>query len=810
MEVGEPKRVAPAASPDLAANITANATHGGSLSHASSADRGIEAEVHKRCAVSKGTWCGEYIRQTPVPSRPVPRGSKDCPNACSGWGTCDHDTGFCLCPAGRKGQDCGQEDPRPCTGHYRLHTDHAEKEPKSTVGPDGLDVDPLKPGWKAGRCYGYCDTSNAACYCGWGKYRHIPAPPGSPPWTPPVQQGRPLSDACQPKTNEEGKRSYMGSAGGGVPYEDVYGPQGWCNNQTANVGGCNCFLEVGHPCVPGAPALETMCLNQCSGHGECYSGYCRCHEGWYGADCSRKKAGSPMEPGMQEADRPWLNQVMQIPPAALESPPPTRRRPLIYVYDVPPAFTTRMLQYALVSTACKWRVWGGRNHSEPTAWTYSVETLLHELLLQSKHRTFDPEEADFFYVPFYVTCYFWPIMGWVDHPWWHAPNVEQRPYHGANMVTELHEWLTTQLPWWKRRGGRDHIFLTAADEGACWMPTAVYKNSIMLTHWGRMDPDHTSNTAYIPDNYTFEIQPYWKDWPGYDFNQRIAGHPCYDPKKDLVIPAFKWPGHYHQSPLLGAAPLERDILLFFKGDVGAHRLPHYSRGIRQKLFNLAVEHKWFDKHRIVIGTGEHVRGDYSQLLARSKFCLVAPGDGWSPRAEDAILHGCVPLIVMDEVHAVYESILDYDSFSIRIRESALEAVPDILNAVTPAHLAKMQRHLAKVWHRFAYASGLFLGTHIKGFIEMHDREEEGKPQAPFDHPYQRHTSFPFADDAFGTIMQWLYHRIPDTRGEGVVAVVPGGSEADAMGEAGVQAKGADGATGAKGREHSATDAQFDA
>ncbi len=29
--------------------------------------------------------------------------------------------------------------------------------------------------------------------------------------------------------------------------------------------------------------------------------------------------------------------------------------------------------------------------------------------------------------------------------------------------------------------------------------------------------------------------------------------------------------------------------------------------------------------------------------------LVCPGDGWSPRLEDAVLHGCIPVIIMDDV-----------------------------------------------------------------------------------------------------------------------------------------------------------------
>jgi hypothetical protein len=40
------------------------------------------------------------------------------------------------------------------------------------------------------------------------------------------------------------------------------------------------------------------------------------------------------------------------------------------------------------------------------------------------------------------------------------------------------------------------------DEGACWFPTEVYQSSIILTHWGRLEVNHTSNTAYTWDNYS--------------------------------------------------------------------------------------------------------------------------------------------------------------------------------------------------------------------------------------------------------------------------------------------------------------------
>ena len=44
--------------------------------------------------------------------------------------------------------------------------------------------------------------------------------------------------------------------------------------------------------------VEMSCASQCSGHGNCLHGFCKCHEGWYGTDCARKRAGLKMEPGM--------------------------------------------------------------------------------------------------------------------------------------------------------------------------------------------------------------------------------------------------------------------------------------------------------------------------------------------------------------------------------------------------------------------------------------------------------------------------------------------------------------------------------
>ena len=159
------------------------------------------------------------------------------------------------------------------------------------------------------------------------------------------------------------------------------------------------------------------------------------------------------------------------------------------------------------------------------------------------------------------------------------------------MTHELLTWVKTAHPYWNRTGGADHVWHFAHDEGACWAPTEVYRNSIMLTHWGRLDREHTSGTSYGPVSGLFvswficmcaglfapcASGPVWppfaclqtsfdRAFPAlYDglhsssqddyskdvlddpfvpggFARLIKGHPCHTPGKDLVLPSFESP-----------------------------------------------------------------------------------------------------------------------------------------------------------------------------------------------------------------------------------------------------------------------------
>ena len=180
--------------------------------------------------------------------------------------------------------------------------------------------------------------------------------------------------------------------------------------------------------------------------------------------------------------------------------------------------------------------------------------------------------------------------------------------------------------------------------------------------------------------------------------------------QDLVIPPMFSPKKYSDSPLFGAPQGERKILAYFKGDLrrdDARMI--YSRGLRQKLALLSKSEKWWAKHRIWVS--DHSPPDepynsstYSYALASSIFCFVLPGDGWSGRMEDSILHGCIPVIIQDNVDVSLESIMNVTSFSIRLNQSDIDRVPEILLAVPPAEVERLQAGVKKVWRRYWYGS----------------------------------------------------------------------------------------------------------
>ncbi|KAI8474753.1 MAG: exostosin-like glycosyltransferase [Monoraphidium minutum] len=762
-----------------------------------------------RCVGTVGSWCSGFAAQPLVPYRRPPIRGAPCPGDCSGVGVCHGDTGACDCPAGWGGPACADPAKRPCTRAYRTPRD--SPAPNSHIGPDKRDLDWAAPGSTFSRRAPRARRPHiAACYCdpelGSPKHGRLPPPPGSPPGAPPLRRGRPLPYPCS-HLADDGRGRGMGNwATWGVAYDKVYGPGGWCVADAPQVAECRCELDgMGGPgCdLPG----ESFCPNQCGGRGRCDLGFCRCDAGWWGLDCAHAARGGAAAEGPVRLP-PWLAELAVDPWSAGARAGGVgargRRRPLVYVYDVPAAYVSRMLQYRMYRDLCVWR-WFDAEYDNATltsAYPYGAEPLFLEMLLMSGHRTLDPEEADFFYVPLLATCWMHPVSGWADHPWWYV-DTWSRVSHAVVMTSELLAWVKGAHPYWNASGGSDHLWLFAHDEGACWAPAEVYESSVILTHWGRLDRDPASGTSYGPDNYTADVTDDPFNPAG--FTRLIGRHACYTPGKDVVIPLFRGPDRYHASPYLGAPQAPRDILLFHRGRMGDKDGPAFSRGVRQQVAKVAKAQRWRERYNISVGGYDEIEGDYSELLARSVFCLVAAGDGWSARFDDAMLHGCIPVVVIDKVVGPWGHQLRWQAFSVRVAQADTPRLPEILLAISNDRVRQMQRAMAAVWHRFAWLGHPLLHrqarevaaanaaaaaeTRTKGLLGA-DADDKPwlRPLAPGQ----------WRDDAFGTVMQVLHHKLEQRR---AAAAAGGAAAGAAAGAAPGAARGGEDGGGAPQKRH---------
>ena len=91
------------------------------------------------------------------------------------------------------------------------------------------------------------------------------------------------------------------------------------------------------------------------------------------------------------------------------------------------------------------------------------------------------------------------------------------------------------------------------------------------------------------------------------------------------------------------------------------------------------------------------------MMAQSVFCLVPRGQAaWSPRLDEAVYAGCIPVIIADGYDPPFSAVLNYSLFSVRVNETELvggrESIADksskfglglksILSAITEVRLA---------------------------------------------------------------------------------------------------------------------------
>ncbi|KAL4560852.1 hypothetical protein LXL04_033007 [Taraxacum kok-saghyz] len=319
----------------------------------------------------------------------------------------------------------------------------------------------------------------------------------------------------------------------------------------------------------------------------------------------------------------------------------------VYVYELPSKYNVDWL----ANERCS-------NH------LFASEVAIHKALMKSDVRTFDPSKADFFFVPVYVSCNFSSVNGF--------PAIG----HARGLILSAIELISSELPFWNRSNGSDHVFVASHDYGACFhaMEDRAVANGI---------PEFMKNSIILQ---TFGVK---------------HRHPCQD-ADHVVIPPYVSPEKVQST--LSRSPINgrRDIFAFFRGKMEVHPKNvsgrFYSKRVRTEILqNYGNDRRFYLKRHRFAG--------YQSEIVRSVFCLCPLGWApWSPRLVEAVALGCVPVIIADGIRLPLESAVPWPEISLTVNEKDVGKLGRILDYVASTNLSFIQRNL---WDRKVRQALLF-------------------------------------------------------------------------------------------------------
>ncbi|KAE8037732.1 hypothetical protein FH972_010297 [Carpinus fangiana] len=308
----------------------------------------------------------------------------------------------------------------------------------------------------------------------------------------------------------------------------------------------------------------------------------------------------------------------------------------IFVYDLPPNYNTDWL-----------------SNERCSSHLFAAEVGIHRALLNSDVRTFDPYEADFFYVPVYVSCNFSTVNGF--------PAIG----HARSLISSAVRLISSEYPFWNRTRGSDHVFVASHDYGACF---------------------HAMEDMAIADGIPVYLK---KSIILQTFGVKYK-HPCQD-AENVLIPPYIPPDSVQTAlenyPVNG----RRDIFVFFRGKMEVHPKNvsgrFYSKRVRTEIWRKYNGDRRFYLRR-------HRFAGYQSEIARSVFCLCPLGWApWSPRLVESVVLGCVPVIIANGIRLPFSSAVNWTEISLTVAEEDVEKLGPILEHVAATNLSTIQKNL---------------------------------------------------------------------------------------------------------------------
>ncbi|KAK9691191.1 hypothetical protein RND81_09G182200 [Saponaria officinalis] len=294
---------------------------------------------------------------------------------------------------------------------------------------------------------------------------------------------------------------------------------------------------------------------------------------------------------------------------------------------------------------------------------FASEVAIHKALLKSEIRTLEPNEADLFFVPVYVSCNFSTINGF--------PAIG----HARSLISSAVHLISLRFPFWNRTRGSDHVFVASHDFGACFHTLDVAKEDGI--------PEILRKSIILQ---TFGVK---------------YKHPCQE-VENVVIPPYVPPQSIRSTLVKWPLGGTRDIFAFFRGkmEINPKNVSgrFYSKAVRTKIWK-----KFNNDKRFYLKRNRY--SGYQSEIARSIFCLCPLGWApWSPRLVESVALGCVPVIIADGIRLPFDDVVPWSNISLTVAENDVVNLGKILDHVARTNLTTIQRNL---WDPYVRGALLF-------------------------------------------------------------------------------------------------------
>ncbi|XP_073274440.1 probable glycosyltransferase At5g03795 [Primulina huaijiensis] len=275
-------------------------------------------------------------------------------------------------------------------------------------------------------------------------------------------------------------------------------------------------------------------------------------------------------------------------------------------------------------------------HFGPCKHTYAIEGIFIQNMEVSLFRTFDPNKAHMFFLPFSVTMITQLIYVRESHEWTLMKNTASDYVH---IIAQKH-------PYWNRSLGADHFMLACHD-------------------WG---PEISSA---IPNLYKNAIRALCNANTSENFN----------PSRDVSIPEILLPGGTKRGLIGGPPPSQRPILVFYAG------------GVHGPIRPILLQH-WENKNDPDVQVYEYLPKNisYYGMMRKSRYCICPSGyEVASPRMVEGLYLGCVPVLIKESYVIPFSDVLNWETFAVIVPVKDIPNLKKILMGISLRKYVDMQR-----------------------------------------------------------------------------------------------------------------------